>query len=110
MLHTGMMIYNKIVSIPTICIMTKPDSETQEFFRRVKKAAIYSMIDTIIVGGIAFFSSMIAIGYDDLFINTKIAFISSIVTAGLAFFTEMKSSISVILDKEHDDKDDTKHI
>lgn len=108
MLHIGMVLYNRIVSIPTIYIMTKPDSETREFFRKIKKAVIYSLIDTIIVGGIAFFSSMIAIGYDDLLVNIKIAFISSVVTAGLAFFTEMKSSVSVILDKEHDDKDDTK--
>lgn len=99
MLHTSMILYNKIVSIPIICTVIERhnnnDNDTQEFLKRVKKAAIYSFVDTIIVGGIAFFSSIAAIGYDDLLMNVKIAFISSVVTAGLSFFTGMRNKIKV---------------
>lgn len=93
-----MMVYNRIVNnSDTIkCNNDTECDDSREFLKRVKNAAIYSLIDTIIVGGIAFFSSMVAIGYDNLLINVKIAFISSIVTAGLSFFSELKGKISDI--------------
>lgn len=94
-LHIGLILYNQIMKVPVICTMVYGDNEIQEFFKRVKKAVIYSFIDTVIVGGIAFFSSIVAIGYDDLLVNVKVAFISSVVTAGLAFFTEMRNKIEI---------------
>lgn len=96
MLHIGMMVYSIIVNnSDTIKCNndTECDNETKDFIKKVKKAVIYSLIDMIIVGGIAFFSSMVAIGYNDLLMNIKIAFFSSIVTAGLTFFTEMRDKI-----------------
>lgn len=92
------------MKVSVISTIVESNGEIQEFFKRVKKAAIYSSIDTVIVGGIAFFSSIVAIGYDDLLTNVKISFISSVVTAGLAFFTEMRSSVSMMHDKEYNDE------
>lgn len=107
MLHMGNIIYNRIIGISTVCATINNDNDIQKFLKRIKKAVLYTTIDTIIVGGIAFFSSMVAIGYDDLLTNAKIAFISSAVTAGLTFFTEMRSSVTIIHDKERDDEDVT---
>lgn len=100
MLYLGDKLYNRIVSIPIICTMIGPnnnlgDNELQDFFRHIKSAAIHSFVDTIFVGGITFFSSLAAIGYNDLIVNIKIAFFSSVVTAGLSFFTEMKNRLNI---------------
>lgn len=100
MLYLGDILYNRIASIPIICTMIGPnnnlgDNDIQDFFKHIKRATIHSFADTICVGGIAFFSSLAAIGYNDLIVNIKIAFISSIVTAGLSFFTEMRNKINV---------------
>lgn len=104
MLHIGTIVYSRIVSIPTICTTINSDNDTGEFLKRVKNAAIYSFIDTVLVGGIVFFSSMVATGYDNLLVNVKISLISSVITAGLTFFTEMRNKIKT------DDKDNTTNI
>ena len=49
-----------------------------------------ALLDSFIVGGITFFSTMLGLGYVNLFENFKIALISSIMTGGLSFFTELK--------------------
>lgn len=57
---------------------------------KLKYILLRSFIDAIIVGGISFFSSMIALGYSDILLNIKISVVSSIVTSGLTLFTELK--------------------
>jgi len=57
---------------------------------RLKYILLRSSIDAFIVGGISFFSSMIVLGYDNILLNIKVAAISSTVTSGLTFFTELK--------------------
>ena len=54
-------------------------------------AAIRAGLDSFIVGGISFFASLIAIGYDDFSLNLKLSFISSVSMAGLCFFNELKN-------------------
>ncbi len=57
---------------------------------KLKYILLRSFIDSIIVGGISFFSSIVALGYSDILLNLKLATISSIVMSGLTFFTELK--------------------
>ncbi len=57
---------------------------------KLKYILLRSFIDSIVVGGIAFFSSMTVLGYDDILLNLKLATVSSIITSGLTFFTELK--------------------
>ena len=57
---------------------------------KFKYILLRSFIDAIVVGGISFFSSMIALGYSDILLNIKISVVSSIVTSGLTLFTELK--------------------
>jgi len=57
---------------------------------KLKYILLRSFIDAIVVGGISFFSSMIALGYSDILLNIKISVVSSIVTSGLTLFTELK--------------------
>jgi hypothetical protein len=65
----------------------------KSLLKRCKKAASHSLADTITIGGITFFSSMMAIGTDNLLLNVKISFISLIIAAGLAFLTDIRSEI-----------------
>ncbi len=83
-----------ILRIPTIGIAIQSgDTETEQLLLRFKRAAMYSFVDAILVGGVTFFSSMAVSGYDNLLMSIKIALISSVVTAGLTFFTEMRYKI-----------------
>jgi len=66
----------------------------KSLLKKYKKAASHSLVDTITVGGITFFSSMIAVGTDNLLLNIKMSFISSIMAAGLSLFTNIRSEIT----------------
>lgn len=104
MLYLGTTLYNRIMKIPIVCIVVSSDNkvlsvsnrDTQEFLVKVKNAVIHSCVDTAIVGGITFFSSMVTIGTTSLLVNIKMAFISSVVAAGLSFFVEMRKKMEDI--------------
>lgn len=57
---------------------------------RLKYILLKSFIDAFVVGGISFFSLMVVLGYDNILLNIKIATMSSIITSGLTFFTELR--------------------
>lgn len=66
----------------------------------IKNTIPVVIIDTVIVGGTTFFSTVIALGYENLLANIKVAFISSFFTAGLSFFMELKKEIYARKKKE----------
>ena len=57
---------------------------------KLKYISLKALIDAFVVGGISFFSLMIVLGYDNILLNIKVAVISSTITSGLTFFTELK--------------------
>lgn len=94
-----------MINSSVICTVIKcGHDKNQEFITKCKRAALRSAIDTVIVGGISFFSSLVAVGYVNLLVSIKIAFISSVVTAGLTFFTEMRNEINKIDNEDINDK------
>lgn len=64
---------------------------------QLKAIFVIAFIDAFVVGGIVFFSTMIGsvagIGYNNLVENIKLALLSSIFTAGLTFFNELKTQL-----------------
>jgi hypothetical protein len=75
-------------------IIIRVDSSKKEHkiihIDKLKYILLRSFIDAFVVGGISFFSSMIALGYDDILLNIKLAIVSSVITSGLTLFTELK--------------------
>lgn len=61
---------------------------------RFEVATSRAIVDSFIVGGITFFSSMIAIGYGDIMVNIKISLSSSIMLGGLTFFNSLRTLVS----------------
>lgn len=57
---------------------------------KLKCITLKSFIDAFVVGGISFFSLMIVLGYDNILLNIKVAAVSSVITSGLTFFTELR--------------------
>lgn len=57
---------------------------------KLKRILVKSFFDSAIVSGIVFFSTLVGIGYVDIWENIKIALVSSIVSGGLSFFSEVK--------------------
>lgn len=57
---------------------------------RLKYITLKAFIDAFVVGGISFFSLMVVLGYDNILLNIKIATMSSMITSGLTFFTELR--------------------
>ncbi len=60
---------------------------------RLEVAAARAAVDSFIVGGISFFASFAALGYQTPMINIKLSFFSATTMAGLAFFNELKSQM-----------------
>lgn len=85
---------NTIEIILKHLIIMKVDSNKKEHklihINKLKYILLKASIDAIIVGGIAFFSSMTVLGYDNILINFKFMAVSSMFTSGLTFFTELK--------------------
>ncbi len=75
-------------------IIMRVDSNKKEYkiihIDKLKYILLKSFIDAIVVGGISFFSSITVLGYDNILLNLKLVTISSIVTSGLTFFTELR--------------------
>jgi len=57
---------------------------------KLKYITLKSFIDAFVVGGISFFSLMVVLGYDNMLLNVKVAVMSSMITSGLTFFTELR--------------------
>jgi len=57
---------------------------------KLKYISLKAFIDAFVVGGISFFSLMVVLGYDNLLLNVKVAVVSSMITSGLTFFTELR--------------------
>jgi len=57
---------------------------------KLKYITLKAFIDAFVVGGISFFSLMIVLGYDNILLNVKVATVSSMITSGLTFFTELR--------------------
>jgi hypothetical protein len=74
---------------------TKDKTRTlHDFGTKVRIATAISMVDASLVLGVSFFSSLIALGYDNLLLNIKISLFSAFTIASLCFFTEMKKQLS----------------
>lgn len=58
---------------------------------KIQIAGIRAITDAFIVGGISFFSSVIALGYPKVILSLDITLFSSVTMAALAFFNEMKN-------------------
>ncbi len=52
---------------------------------------VRSLFDATIVGGLTFFSTALALGGIDALVDLKPAFLSSVMMAGLSFFTELRN-------------------
>lgn len=61
---------------------------------RLEIAFARAAVDGLIVSGISFFASLIALGYGDLALNIRISFFASVTMGGLSFFSEMKRYMS----------------
>jgi len=57
---------------------------------KLEIAAARAAVDSFIVGGISFFASLVALGYQTPLINIKLSLFSAFTMAGLAFFNELK--------------------
>ncbi len=60
---------------------------------RLEVAAARAAVDAFIVGGISFFASLGALGFENLMLNIKLSTFSACTMCGLAFFNELKSQI-----------------
>ncbi len=57
---------------------------------RLEVAAARAAVDAFIVGGISFFASFGALGFDNPILNIKLCLFSACTMCGLAFFNELK--------------------
>lgn len=86
----------KVLHICTVVTKrTHNENEIRKTVTNVKIAMVKAGADAFVVGGIAFFGSLIALGFNDMFDSLKISFISSITTAGLAFFNEVREQLKL---------------
>jgi len=86
-----------IIQYLVIARASKSNEKTRtlhDFGTKVRIAVAVALVDSFIVGGIAFFSSMMALGYVDILMNIKISFFSSAVMGGMTFFNELKKQVS----------------
>ncbi len=60
---------------------------------RFEVAASKAVVDSLIVFGISFFSSFIALGYDNPMVNIKLSLFSAFTMSGLTFFSELKAQM-----------------
>jgi len=94
MLKTGDRLTSSFIQY-LIIMQASRRSDTVRAFQSIRCkfqiAAIRAGLDSFIVGGISFFASLIAIGYDDFALNLRLSFISSFAMAGLCFFNELKN-------------------
>jgi len=85
---------NTIELVLKYLIIMKIDENKKEHklihIDKLKYILLKSFIDAFVVGGIAFFSAINVLGYDNILLNIKLAITSSIITSGLTFFTELK--------------------
>lgn len=72
------------------CVPGRKTEAIRDLRLKFEVAAARGMVDAIIVGGIAFFSSLGVLGYDNILLNIKISCVSSFSIAGLTFFNEMR--------------------
>jgi len=97
MLNLAHTLSKDVIKVLHICtVVTKRTQEKHEIKKTVtnfKIAVVRAGADAFVVGGIAFFGSLIALGFSDMLDSLKISFISSITTAGLAFFNEVREQL-----------------
>ncbi len=97
MLNLANKLSKDVIKGLNICtVITKRTSEKNEIKKTVtnlKIAMVRAGADAFVVGGIAFFGSLIALGFSDVLDSVKISFVSSLTTAGLAFFNEMREQL-----------------
>jgi hypothetical protein len=68
---------------------------------KLKVVLIEASFDALLVCGITFFSTLVAVGHSEFIESAKIAGISAFVSGGLSFFTEIKKSEPEILNCEN---------
>jgi Na+-driven multidrug efflux pump len=73
---------------------TEKTKTIHDLSTKIRLAVAIALVDSFIVGGISFFSSMLALGYGDIILNIQIALFSSLTMGGLTFFGELKKQIS----------------
>lgn len=65
--------------------------------KKLKEIIIVSLLDSVIIGGIVFFSTLASMGVSDIGENIRISLISSVVSSGLSFFTEIRRKRSKLI-------------